>query len=259
MNQVNDQLVLERYTILNDPSVLHAISQRSGGVSAAPYQSLNLGSTVGDDPSSVAHNHTQLYEALGITACQVVTARQVHGNRVVQVGTAEGGSAVPECDGLVTDAPGILLLMRFADCAPILMWDPTRRAVAALHAGWLGTIRQVAVAGVEAMQRAFGSQPHDLRALIGPSIGPCCLELGPEVIAQIEHELPEPDELVSRRQPNGHAWFDLWLANRRQLERCGVRAIELAGVCTCCHQALYYSHRGSGRKTGRFAALVGLR
>ncbi len=248
-----------RFASLDSTLVANAIFTRQGGVSDAPFDSLNIGSTVGDDPHNVSQNMALMLGALGISADHVVTTRQVHGRHTARVGRAQGGTVIPDCDALVTDEPNTFLLMRFADCVPVLLWDPLHTAVGLAHAGWQGTLRQVTAAAVEKMQDEFGTHPQDLRAVIGPSIGPCCMEVGPEVIAQAHDALPDAEQVLSPLSPDGHAQLDLWRANYNQLLRCGVGSIETADYCTCCHQEEFFSHRGSRGNTGRFGAIIGLR
>jgi len=254
-----DSMVFYRFASLDNNRLAHAVSTRLGGISPAPYDSLNIGLTVGDKPERVHDNTKIMLQALEIAPGQVVTCRQVHGRNTARVGPGQEGTIIPDCDALVTNARGIFLLMRFADCVPVLLWDPQHAAIGLAHAGWQGTIRQVTVAAVERMQAEFCTQPQDLFAALGPSIGPCCLEVGPEVVAEVRKHLPEAEQLMSNFKADGHAHLDIWQANREQLRRCGVRQIEVASVCTCCHQDEFYSYRASRGVTGRFGAVIGLR
>ncbi|MCC7106638.1 MAG: laccase domain-containing protein [Chloroflexi bacterium] len=155
----------------------------------------------------------------------------------------------------MTDRPDWLLSLRFADCVPLLLWHEQRAVVGAAHAGWRGTLAEVGPATVEAMQRHFGAQPAGLRVGIGPSIGPCCYEVGGEVAAQFADW---PQTVLRYRGPRPR--LDLWTANRQQLEAAGVPAdaIEVAGICTRCHADQFFSHRVLGYPAGRFGALIGL-
>jgi YfiH family protein len=188
----------------------------------------------------------------------VVTARQVHGNRVAVVGTRDGGSVMPQTDALVTGEEGVTLMLRFADCLPILLYDARKRVVGLGHAGWRGTAAAVASRMVLTMIDAFGSDPSDVLAGLGPAIGPCCYEVGDEVVRAIKPALPRWQDAV-RPFGNGLFSFDLWEANRQQLRDRGVRHIETGGLCTACHADEFFSHRAEKGKTGRFATLIGLR
>jgi hypothetical protein len=148
-------------------------------------------------------------------------------------------------------------MMRFADCVPVLLHDPVRGVVGLAHAGWMGTVRGTITAAVSAMQSGFGSAPEDIRAGIGPSIGPDHYQVGEDVAAQVRQAFgPDSDRLLAVR--DGSIFFDLWAANRLHLQRAGVRQIELAGLCTACHLDDWYSHRAEHGRTGRFGALIAL-
>jgi YfiH family protein len=161
-------------------------------------------------------------------------------------------------DALVTDVPGVFLMLRFADCVPVLFHDPVRQAVGLAHAGWRGTVSHIARATVEKMVDAFGCSPADIRAGIGPSIGPCCYEVGPEVVSAAQKAFPDAPFVLQRG--SGERWhFDLWAANHHQLAAAGVTEIELSGLCTACRTDEWFSHRAEGGRTGRLAAVIGLR
>lgn len=257
-NEQNN-LTYYRFATLDHPSLVQAVFTRLGGRSSAPFDSLNVGQSIGDEPIAVQNNLDLVYKALGLQANQIVTAHQVHGRRVTRVDSYAGGAVIADTDALVTSSTGKYLLMRYADCVPVLLWDPEHSAIGLVHAGWQGTLKQVTKAAVERMVTEFNSQPDVLRAGIGPAIGPCCFEVGPEVVANVQAALPDALKVLSQRTQDGHAHLDLWTANRGQLERCGVRQIRVAEKCTCCHQDEFYSHRGSGGRTGRFAVIIGLR
>jgi hypothetical protein len=254
-----ERLPLYRFRSLGAGGALvHAITTRLGGQSSGHLATLNLGHTVGDAPEAVARNHALLYAALGIAPEQVVTAHQVHGKRVALATADDGGRVIPATDALIAATPGLYLMLRYADCAPVLLYDPRRRAVGLAHAGRQGTLAQVAARTAQAMIERLGCRAQDLRAAIGPSIGPCCYEVGPESVAATEAAMPDATRIIMRRQPNGHAHLDLWGANALQLARLGVRQIEIARLCTACRTDLFYSHRREGGRAGRFAAIIGL-
>ena len=251
--------ILYRFDALDGAPVVHAVSTRLGGASLPPTAGLNLGHTVGDDPQAVDSNHVMLFAALGIPAGQIVTAHQVHGNRIAVVGQADAGTVVSETDGLITSERGLYLMLRFADCVPVLLYDPVRQAVGLAHAGWQGTLAGVAARAAQAMVRQLGCRMVDLRAAVGPSIGPCCYEVGPKVVEATAAAFPDAPWLLTRRQANGHAHLDLWAANATQLAQLGVGQIETARLCTACRADLFFSHRAERGRTGRFAAILGLR
>ncbi|MFN8637762.1 MAG: peptidoglycan editing factor PgeF [Chloroflexota bacterium] len=242
-------------TFASFAGVQHGVSTRAGGVSVGPYSSLNLGMSVGDEPDAVAENKARLAGALGFAADRMVTTPQVHGNGVLVVDRHTAPDALQtRADILVTREPGFLLMQRFADCVPLLLWDEPAGVVGVAHAGWRGTVLDVAGRFVEAAAELGGS-PATLRAAIGPSIGPCCFEVGEEVVAQFP-DVGGASSTGSRGRPH----LDLWELNRRQFVAAGVPAdrVEVAGACTRCQPETFFSHRALGYPAGRFGAAIGL-
>jgi len=175
-------LVYYCFEALSDqPGLFHGIFTRLGGVSSAPWATLNVGHTVGDDDEAVEENHHRICRTLDIARRDIVTGYQVHGTRVARVGREDRGRVCPQTDVLITDVPGIALMQRYADCLPVLLYDPVHRAIGLAHAGWRGTLAGVTRKAVQAMRSAFGSRPADLIAGLGPGIGPCCYQVGPEL------------------------------------------------------------------------------
>ena len=247
-------IVTYHFENLAGEGLVHAVFTRMGGVSKGPFATLNVGKSVGDDEVAVAENHARIYAHLGLQADQVVTTHQVHGNQVAFVAADSIGQVIPATDGLVTGAPGIALMLRFADCQPILLYDPVRHALGLVHAGWRGVAQGIAHRAVEAMKGAFGSKPGDLLAGLGPAIGPCCYTVGHEVAAAMGYALSDWQQVL---QPDGNDWsFDLPAANAQQLAATGVQQLEQAGLCTACRQEEFFSHRGDNGRTGRFAVVA---
>ncbi len=232
----------------------HALVTRLGGVSVGPLAALNLGSSIGDVPTAVAENHRRLLSALDIPRERVVSPYQVHSRRVACVGPTEGGTVIPDTDALITDAPGLALLLRFADCAPVLLYDPVRGAVGLAHAGWRGAAGGVVAATLTAMREAFGSRPEDLWAGIGPAIGPDHYAVGAEVVAAISATLPMDVSVAALRA--GQWYLDLPGAVAAQLTALGVGHVTQSGFCTACHTEEWYSHRKEQGRTGRFGVVV---
>ena len=237
-------------------SVVHYVFTRKGGSSHPPFASLNVGHTVGDEDRAVARNHTLIYQAANTCEENVVTAYQVHGSRVVAVGQIHH-QIYRETDALVTNVAGLMLMLRFADCTPVMLYDPMHEAVGLVHSGRMGTLAQIVNHTVDCMSEEYGSQPSKLLAGIGPSIGPCCYQVGPEVVADVRAKFPEAEGSLVK-QTDGTFHFDLWGTIRRQLEIKGVQRIEVTGICTACHVDEFFSHRAERGRTGRFAALIGL-
>lgn len=237
----------------------HGIFTRHGGVSAAPWASLNLGGNVGDSPASVLENHRRMYAALGLERERACSVWQVHSADIVYApGPALGRRWLAAADGLITDRPDTPLSMRFADCTPILVADPRQGAIGIAHAGWRGTVQGISGALVQAMVTAFGSRASDLSAGIGPSIGPAAYQVGEDVVQAVAAHFGSTDGLILRDAADGSAWLDLWAANRLDLERAGVTRIEIAGLCTAERTDEFFSHRAEAGRTGRFGAVISL-
>jgi YfiH family protein len=242
---------------LNRPGLKHAAFTRRGGVSPSPWASLNLGGTVGDDRPRVLENKRRALAVAGRSEDSLHEVWQVHSADVVHARKPRGQEPLRQADAMITSSDQVTFLMRFADCVPVFLYDPGKQAIGLVHAGWLGTARRTVAQAVRAMRDAFGCDPANLLAGIGPSIGPDHYTVGEDVV-QAERRAfgPMADELLAVCE--GQVHFDLWLANRRLLEMEGVRSIEVAGLCTACHPDDWYSHRGEGGKTGRFGALMAL-
>ncbi|MCC7359139.1 MAG: peptidoglycan editing factor PgeF [Anaerolineales bacterium] len=239
--------------------VTHAVFTRHGGVSPAPYGSLNLSVSTGDAHDNVRANRLRAFQALGRAPESVADLWQVHSARVVVADTPNApADHKGQADTLITDRPEVTLLLRFADCVPILLYDPRRPAVGLVHAGWRGTLQKAVGSAVQAMTDAFGSRPGDIMAAIGPSIGPCHYQVGLEVVAQTRAAFQDADDAGLLHPVNGGHHLDLWAANAHALRAAGVEYIEQARLCTVCHQGEFFSHRAQGAVTGRFGALIGL-
>ena len=261
-------------------------STREGGISSAyGGEALNLGWTVEDTPDAVAENRRRLVGAasLGLgsdRSFRLVTARQVHSADIHIVPGHGDALQLPDGrptltgDGLVTDVPGLLLGVGAADCVPVLVADPQRRAVGAFHAGWRGTVQRIVEKGIATMVQVYGSRAADLVAAIGPSVGPCCYAVGDEVRSRFAQEFRDAETLFETRgvvrtrgavASEGEVFLNLWEANRRQLIVAGVapNRITVMGECTSCaynqHGARkYFSHRAEHGVAGRMLGVIGI-
>jgi len=252
-----DGVVLYRFEGLGrDVGVNHAVLTRVGGVSRGPYATLNLGHTVGDDLAAVEENHRRALGVLGLEPGRVVCPYQVHGAQVGVVGRAHLGTVQPATDALVTAVPAVPLLMRFGDCAPVLLFDRVRRVIAMAHAGWRGVVAGIVEATVQAMERRFGCRPADVWAGIGPTIGPCCYEVGRETAMEVQGACPPGVEVV--RSTDGRIHLDLPGAVRAQLHTAGIERIEDSSLCTACRVDEFFSHRAEHGRTGRFGVVMEL-
>jgi YfiH family protein len=250
-------LRLYSFESLNRPGLQHAVFTRRGGVSPIPWSSLNLGGTVGDEVPRVLENKRRVLESIGRTADSLHEVWQVHSADVVDARQPRGQAALRQADAMVTSNPQVTLLMRFADCVPILLYHPGKQTIGLVHAGWLGTVRKAVVSAVRALRENYGCDPGGLLAAFGPSIGPDHYIVGGDVVGAVREALgSSAEEVLTVR--DGRTHLDLWLANRRLLEGEGVISIEDAGLCTACHPEDWYSHRAEAGKTGRFGALMAL-
>lgn len=237
--------------------VAHAITTRHGGLSEPPFDTLNLAYHVGDSDVAVRANRLLAAKALGVDAKGLVFMNQVHGNEVVCI------SAPPEaplaCDALITDTPGLTLGIMVADCVPLIFYDPQNRAIGVAHAGWKGTLLQIAAQTVHQMAQAFKSRPEKLLVGIGPCIGGDCYEVDEKVADPWQRELPEAFYPALKKHGKDRWRLDLQRANRLMLQETGVpdRQIETMALCTHCEPSLYSYRRD--QKTGRFAGLISLR
>ncbi len=243
--------------------IIHFVTTRLGGLSSGVYASFNLGYTAGDSKSIVDKNRQLLAGALGIKSEQLITIRQSH-TKQVQIVTEETAAATPESDpydAQVTNVPGKCLTVIVADCVPILLYDPTRHVIAAVHAGWRGTVRKIVSETMKVMSETFGCNPRHILAGIGPSIGPCCYEIGQEVIDEVVGRLGSRESFLIEGEKLGKARFDLWEANRRQLVEAGVLPdhIEISRICTSCNTDKFYSYRKEKDGTGRMMAGIMLK
>ncbi|WP_347488310.1 peptidoglycan editing factor PgeF [Desulfoscipio sp. XC116] len=247
--------------------VAHAFTTRLGGVSPPPYQSLNLGLHVGDDPGGVVVNRQRICRALDADIGCLVAGRQVHGDRVSTVHAVHAGrgataweDALPDVDALVTAESSLLISSYYADCVPLLFLDPVRRVIALAHAGWKGTVLNIGAKTVRHMAENHASRVENILAAVGPAIGPCCYEVDAPVMEAVESCLPG-GPAPARPGRAGHWWLDLPSVNRRLLLDAGVRPenITMADCCTSCRDDLFYSYRKQNSRTGRMASLIMLK
>jgi YfiH family protein len=250
------ELPIWRFARLSSvPGLTHFVTTRAGGVSRAPYDTLNLALHVDDDPDAVRENRRRLATAIGVPMSAIFTGRQVHGAEIHVVTSA--GEPEAECDALVTATPGVAVAVLVADCVPILLTAGAERGprvAAAVHAGWRGTAQGIISRTARLLQERFDADPADMLAAIGPSIGPCCYEIGADTADQVRATLDDTGSFLLRATAD--RWvFDLWQANRRQLLAAGVLPtnIETAGICTRSETRRFFSARAAQGPTGRFA------
>lgn len=245
-------------TSLENQGLYHAFFTRHGGFSPVPWRSLNFGASVGDDIQRVVRNREIALACLNIKPESVYDVFQIHSTDVVSTERPLAASEEHlKADAIHTNQPGITLMMRFADCVPILLFDPVKRAIAIIHAGWIGTVGNILQKTVLAFIENYNSRPEDIIAAIGPSIGPDHYSVGWDVIKQVYTSFKTYSDQVIRKE-NEKYYFNLWKANQILLSELGLIKIEMTEICTSCNLNDWYSHRGEKGTTGRFGVVIGL-
>jgi len=240
--------------LLAQKNVLAFFTTRHGGVSPAPFDTLNLGYSSKDEPDHVTANRKRVEAAYEVDLRSL--AIQVHGSDVLVIQSGEKFPAdpLPEADAILSNIPGLTIPVFFADCLPIFIWDPIHKAGGVIHAGWRSTVKEVGPLSIDAMQKSFGSNPKDLLVAFGPSIGPCCFEVGLDVAEQFQKRFGND----AVRRDGTRTYVDLWKSNQAALLEKGVMGgnMELAGECTSCRVDRYFSYRRDKTKTGRMAGVL---
>jgi len=251
-------------------------TSRQGGAGQAPYESLNCAFHVGDDPLAVLRNREILTEQLGFRPEDLTCGEQTHGIHIAVVdresrgrGSRDRSTAFSDTDGLLTDVPGVLLTSFYADCVPLYFYDPMRSVVGLAHAGWKGTVAEIAAAMVSRMGKVFGSIPQDIHAAIGPSIGECCYEVNDHVMEHVHRleaglaaEADSSKPLYSKSEANDDkSMLNLKELNRRIMIKAGILPthIECTTWCTSCNPHLFFSYRKENGITGRMASWIGIK
>lgn len=245
------ELVYYKSTLLDTP---HMFTTKAGGVSTGYLSSLNLGSNRGDDPACVARNYQIIAQELGADADRITRAKQVHGDEVAVIDehNVGRGSSKPKFEGvdaMVTNLPETPLIGYYADCVLTMLYDPVSRSIGVCHSGWRGTANGILPKTVRTMQEAYGAQPENIRAVIGPSIRQCCFETDRDVPDAMQDTMGDA-VLPYIRQANGKYWIDLQGINAAHLRNAGVLHIHDSGICTKCRSEEFWSHRATNGKRG---------
>lgn len=232
-------------------NIRHAVLTRKGGVSCRPFDSLNFSTEVGDSLTNVSANFDYLKNYSGTP--YIIGLKQQHGDEVVVINAANRealNQTAPETEGdaLITDLPGTILMVKVADCQPVLLADPVRRVVAAVHSGWCGSVFNIIGKTIQTMETQFGCQPTNIQAGIGPSLGPCCAEF-------VNYREELPPTFWPYKSGNDH--FNFWRISAMQMKNAGIPEsnIEISGLCTACNPDLFFSYRRD-KCTGRFGACI---
>ncbi|UJF35146.1 peptidoglycan editing factor PgeF [Paenibacillus hexagrammi] len=266
-------LELEAWT-RHFPKLTAGFTSRLGGISEAPFGTLNCGLHVMDNEQHVVMNRRLIADAIDQPFEQFTFAEQVHGCDVQVVTAEEAGKgkdsrehAIQAKDAMITNVPGAILCTQYADCVPLFFYDPVNKAAGLAHAGWKGTVLKISMATISSMTHTFGSKPADIRAVIGPSIGVCCYEVDETVAQRVKACLEETKvsseaaALVLISKENGKYMLNLQELNRILINQAGILSshIEVTQLCTSCRTDLFFSHRKEGGATGRMIAWIGLK
>jgi YfiH family protein len=262
-------------------SITAAFTTRHLGKSKPPFASLNTGLHTDDDPINVIKNRKLVFETLSLDPDSLTTAQQVHGEHVQKITEKERGrgaekyaDAIPETDALITDVPNTPIGVFTADCVPIFLYDPERIAIGIVHAGWRSTVRGIARKTVARMSDEYGSNPAHMWAAFGPSIGPCCYEVGQDVFDAFNQGTEPISSSMGRPEggtiwaqspkgsvPNAKWYLDLWFANSLQLQACGLNTDQVINprICSACNADDYFSARKHGARTGRTLSVIAIK
>lgn len=268
MNGCNQDLPLLHYPLLEDTGIVeHCFTTRLGGVSEGVCASLNLSFSRGDDPVAVLENYRRVATTFGKTVDDFVCTDQTHTTTVLQVGKKECGYGVTkerpytDVDGLITNEPGVILSTFYADCVPLYFVDPVNKAIGLSHSGWRGTVGRMGQKTLEAMKEAFGTNPADVYAAIGPSICQDCYEISEDVAEHFYEEFKGHGDEILINKGNGKYQLDLWKTNEIVMLEAGIlpEHLTVTNICTCCNETVLFSHRASQGKRGNLAAFLMLK
>lgn len=266
--KVGDVLYLSYPLLEKTGLVHHGFSTKVGGVSTGIWESMNLSFSRGDDRASVEENFRRIANAIGVEAENLVFAAQTHTTNVKKVGLEDAGKGFTQpldysdVDGLITNESGLCLVTFYADCVPLYFIDPVHKAIGLSHSGWRGTVKKMGQVTLQKMQEAYGTNPEDVFAAIGPSICQDCYEVSEDVISEFQQYFDKKHwETLFYKKPNGKYQLNLWKANEIILTEAGVKPenIAVTNVCTNCNSDLLFSHRATKGQRGSLAAFMALK
>ena len=242
----------------------HFFTTRQGGVSEGIFASMNIGLSGTDNMEHVKENYERVAAAFGSSPSQMVMTFQIHGTKVIRVGRDDAGKGPvrergwDDVDGMVTDEPGLILGTFFADCVPLMLVDPARRAIGTCHSGWKGTVGRIGAVTLEKMREEFGTRPEDVICAIGPSICRDCYEVSEDVAGRFRAEFAGHQDEILTDKGDGHSQLDLWAACRITFLEAGIRPghILTTDICTCCNPEVLFSHRATRGQRGNFGGFI---
>ncbi len=252
---------LKYFTFESFPNekIKHGIFTRLGGISPDTFSSLNVGESAGDSRENVVENRRRIFQVFDRSVDSIFDVWQIHSDKVKFTNIPrKSGTKHEQADAILTDSKDVSLFMQFADCVPILIYDPKNNVIGITHAGWQGTVKRIVQNAVKFLIDTFSSNPEEIFAGIGPSIGPDHYEVGKNVRNEVDDKLSDIRTKVLSTK-NGRMYFDLWKSNELLLRQSGVKNIEVAGICTACNLDEWYSYRIEGQKSGRFGVFMSLK
>lgn len=252
---------------LCDKSCVAAFTTRMGGKSVGRYASMNMSFTNGDNENTVRQNYDILFGELGLNPEKAVLSHQTHTKNIKIVTEQDMGKGIikdrdyNDIDGLITNQKGLALVTQFADCVPLMFYDPVKQVIAASHAGWRGTALEIGKETVKKMAESFGSNPKDIKVAIGPSIMSCCYEVDEPVVNELKKLEYIPLGSILTPKENGKYMLDLQTTNKLILENAGIepKNICISDLCTCCNSNYFHSHRATAGNRGNLAAIIALK
>ena len=266
INQKNG-LIYITFPNISDQKVVSAFTTRMGGVSVGRYASMNMGFSNGEDTEKVLENYKILFSALSLDYKKAILSHQTHTDNIRVVTNEDIGKGIikerdyTNIDGLITNIKGAALVTQFADCVPLIFYDPIKEVVATSHAGWRGTVLEIGLKTVKKMESHFGSKAKDIKAAIGPSIGKCCYEVDDPVADKIKDLTYLNIKKLLFAKENGKFWLDLRETNKQILLKAGLKEenICVSDLCTCCNSNYFHSHRATAGSRGNLAAIIALK
>lgn len=258
-----------KFSIFPEDKVIHAVSTRFGGNSQAPFDGLNLALHVNDNKADVLENRRLFCTGLNLKPSCMTTCQQVHGNKVTCVTESQIGAGalsfentIANTDTLITNLSNVALTLFFADCTPIMIYDPTHHAIGIAHGGWRGTASEISLHTLDMMNKQFNTNPIDCLASVGPTIGFCCYEIGEDVAEIFKNLYKQNSHLILNQDDTTQKYhLDLQKANVLTLQKAGLKAdnIDTANICTACNSKIFFSYRADKGKTGRIACSITLK
>jgi polyphenol oxidase len=258
INADPDRPFLHFEILEKEPGLCAFSTTRLNGISEGPFAGLNLGLNTSDRREAVLENRRRLAGIAGLEADRIAYMRQVHGDRIIELGPDFDPQQILECDGLVTDQAGLLLAVQTADCLAVAAVDVRKRVIGVAHAGWRGALQEIGFKLIARMKKQYGCQAADIKAGLSPCIGPCHLTLGPEQISEFADVFGKERTFWVPGEDKKFK-FDLWKCLTYQMQKAGVpnENIEIQDICTFCNPEFFYSFRRDGKETGRGATICG--